>query len=154
MRWSQFTFIILDFIIVWAPLLHCASVYAPQWCSNERSGSAHLVLLGSLERLHFLESLGSLGVLVHQGFQVSLVCQVPQEALGWSELMRIGWESGWGWLCTWPCDLRHKGQRHHSLNCHTQKGKTGGIICQGSGQFCETTTRGKARPSEICWFPT
>lgn len=74
--------------------LHRASLYTSQWRSTERGDSAYLVLLGSLARLHFQGSLASLGVLVHQGFRVTLVCQVLQEALGWSGLMRTGWESG------------------------------------------------------------
>lgn len=154
MGWNEFTFIILDFVIAWPPLFHSASLYTPQWCSNKRGAPAYLVLLGSPAHLHFLGNLGSRGALVHQGLQVSLVCQAPREAPGWSALMRSGWESGWGWLCTWPCDLRHKGQRQHSMNCHTQKGETSGFICQGSKQFCQITTRGKAHPSEICYFPS
>lgn len=53
-----------------------------------------LVLLGSRARLHFLGSLVNLEVLVHQGLQESPVSQAPQEALGWSGLMRTGWEYG------------------------------------------------------------
>lgn len=58
------------------------------------SHQLNLVLLGSLAHLHFLGSLGYLVVLVHQGLQASPVSQAPQEALGWSGLMRSGWESG------------------------------------------------------------
>lgn len=58
------------------------------------SHQLNLVLLGSLAHLHFPGSLEHLGVLAHRGFQVSLVSQAPQEALGWSGLMRSGWESG------------------------------------------------------------
>ena len=98
---------------------HCSAL---PHCSPWGGGPAYLVLLDSLVHLHFLGSLGYLGALVHQGFQEGLVSPAPQEVLGWSGLMRSGCESGWGWLCTWPCDLRQEGQRQLSINCHTKGG--------------------------------
>jgi hypothetical protein len=40
--------------------------------------------------------------------------------------MRTGWGSGWGWLCTWPCDLSNK----RWMNCHTVKGEIGVQYCE------------------------